>query len=86
MKKCPVCDVFMNEVVKVGVLIDVCPQCRGTWLDKGEMEKIQERLKEVRREWEDDYREPPHRHDRPPELHYKKKKHKKWTEIFDIFD
>jgi hypothetical protein len=25
-----------------GVTIDTCPTCRGTWLDRGELEKIQE--------------------------------------------
>ncbi len=37
----------MNEVVKVGVLIDVCPQCGGIWLDRGEFEKIMHRIKEI---------------------------------------
>lgn len=40
MKKCPTCDVVMNEVTKAGVWIDVCPKCVGIWLDKGELEKI----------------------------------------------
>jgi uncharacterized protein len=40
MKKCPSCEVVMNEVTKAGVLIDVCPKCMGIWLDKGELEKI----------------------------------------------
>ena len=40
MKKCPSCEVVMNEVTKAGVLIDVCPKCMGVWLDKGELEKI----------------------------------------------
>jgi len=26
-----------------GVEIDYCPQCRGVWLDRGEMDKIIER-------------------------------------------
>jgi len=40
MKKCPNCEKIMNEVIKVDVLIDVCPSCMGIWLDKGELEKI----------------------------------------------
>jgi len=27
-------------VLKEGVLIDVCTQCRGVWLDRGELEKL----------------------------------------------
>lgn len=28
---------------KQGIEIDYCPQCRGIWLDRGELEKIIER-------------------------------------------
>jgi Zn-finger nucleic acid-binding protein len=31
---------------KQGVEIDYCPQCRGIWLDRGELEKIIERSKQ----------------------------------------
>jgi hypothetical protein len=27
-----------------GVEIDYCPQCRGVWLDRGELDKIMERV------------------------------------------
>lgn len=37
---CPVCQGKMREMNKQGVLIDVCTQCRGVWLDRGELEKI----------------------------------------------
>jgi uncharacterized protein len=30
----------MREVNKGGVLIDTCTQCRGVWLDRGELEKL----------------------------------------------
>lgn len=42
--KCPVCqhvDLVMSE--RQGVEIDYCPQCRGVWLDRGELDKIIER-------------------------------------------
>ncbi|WP_333803447.1 TFIIB-type zinc ribbon-containing protein [Sulfurospirillum sp.] len=42
--KCPVCgtvDLLMSE--RSGVEIDYCPQCRGVWLDRGELDKIIER-------------------------------------------
>jgi uncharacterized protein len=31
-----------------GVEIDYCPQCRGVWLDRGELDKIVERAGAVR--------------------------------------
>lgn len=37
---CPVCKGSMREMNKQGVLIDVCTQCRGVWLDRGELEKL----------------------------------------------
>ncbi len=37
---CPVCQGSMKEVAKNGVLIDTCTQCRGVWLDRGELEKL----------------------------------------------
>jgi Zn-finger nucleic acid-binding protein len=42
--KCPVClqpDLVMTE--RQGIEIDYCPQCRGVWLDRGELDKIVER-------------------------------------------
>lgn len=38
--RCPLCNVAMREVPRRGVKIDVCPECRGVWLDAGEMEKL----------------------------------------------
>jgi Zn-finger nucleic acid-binding protein len=30
----------MQSVSRAGVELDMCPQCRGVWLDRGELEKI----------------------------------------------
>ena len=39
--KCPVCkDVTLLMSEKQGVEIDYCPECRGIWLDRGELEKV----------------------------------------------
>lgn len=37
---CPTCSTPMSEVSRRGVYIDVCPACRGVWLDGGELEKL----------------------------------------------
>lgn len=51
--KCPVCDdVKMREVIKDEVEIDVCPQCKGVWLDRGELEKLMQGVREVRQDYE----------------------------------
>ncbi len=41
--KCPVCNVDLQMAERQGVEIDYCPQCRGVWLDRGELDKIIER-------------------------------------------
>lgn len=40
---CPKCNIPLLMSDKQGVEIDYCPQCRGIWLDRGELEKIIER-------------------------------------------
>ncbi|MDQ2648906.1 MAG: zf-TFIIB domain-containing protein [Actinomycetota bacterium] len=42
--RCPVCessDLAISS--REGVEIDYCPQCRGVWLDRGELDKIIDR-------------------------------------------
>jgi len=42
--KCPSCpDATLVLAERQGVEIDYCPQCRGVWLDRGELDKILER-------------------------------------------
>ncbi len=42
--KCPICvTVDLNLAERQGVEIDYCPECRGVWLDRGELDKILER-------------------------------------------
>ena len=41
--QCPVCKVPLVMTDRQGIEIDYCPQCRGVWLDRGELDKIIER-------------------------------------------
>lgn len=94
--KCPKCEVLVNEVMRAGVLVDVCPRCLGMWLERGELEKIAARLREVERDDDDDHRYPRHpeshrryddddarRYEDDPRRYAKKKR---WTDLFEIFD
>ena len=78
--KCPVCkDVTLLMSEKKGVEIDYCPECRGIWLDRGELEKIMEKednyiKKEVKEEAKH-YEEKPKRHKRESFM----------SEIFEMF-
>ena len=40
---CPACLIPLTMSDRQGVEIDYCPQCRGVWLDRGELDKIIER-------------------------------------------
>ncbi len=41
--QCPIDGTQLVMADRNGVEIDYCPQCRGVWLDRGELDKIIER-------------------------------------------
>src|SRR5688572_4283192 len=53
---CPRCNVVLTLSNRDGVEIDYCPQCRGVWLDRGELDKVIERANQFygRRDHDDD--------------------------------
>jgi Zn-finger nucleic acid-binding protein len=38
--RCPNDGSRLVEVERADVLVDACPECRGIWLDRGELDKI----------------------------------------------
>ena len=42
-RQCPTCNAELRLADREGIEIDYCPQCRGVWLDRGELDKIVER-------------------------------------------
>jgi Zn-finger nucleic acid-binding protein len=53
---CPVCDNSrLREMEKNGIQIDVCPSCKGVWLDRGELEKVMQDVREVRQDYNEWY-------------------------------
>ena len=82
--KCPVCkDVTLLMSEKKGVEIDYCPECRGIWLDRGELEKIMEKEdtyinKEVK---ESSHKESKNYEEKPR----KQKRESFMSEIFEMF-
>jgi uncharacterized protein len=40
---CPVDGSELRMTERQGIEIDYCPQCRGIWLDRGELDKVLER-------------------------------------------
>lgn len=95
--KCPTCVstlLVMSE--RQGVEIDYCPQCRGVWLDRGELDKLLERA-DLQTAAQPPVQAAPYRNERhqAPSYpsreyeqsysgHKKHYKHKSWlSEIFD---
>ena len=77
--KCPVCGVPLQMTERQGVEIDYCPQCRGVWLDRGELDKILQRAGTPTRYDDDDDQGRGH------EGHYRgRKKESFWGELFDF--
>ena len=77
--QCPVDAATLLISERQGVEIDYCPQCRGVWLDRGELDKLLQRADD----WDDDDRERQRPRD-SRELYPPKKKKKGWlSEIFE---
>ncbi len=45
--KCPIDETVLQMTAREGIEIDYCPECRGVWLDRGELDKLIERAKNV---------------------------------------
>ncbi len=50
--QCPVDGTVLQMTERQGVEIDYCPQCRGVWLDRGELDKLVRRDDD---EWRGEY-------------------------------
>lgn len=94
--KCPICPgVELKMAERQGVEIDYCPECRGVWLDRGELDKIVERsfasATTNATVEQQNYRTPPHRqhygedhHDGHGYQQHGQHKRKSWlSELFD---
>ncbi len=89
--KCPVCkDANLVMTERQSIEIDYCPECRGVWLDRGELDKLMERAERQtsdrppRSDTPERAREPERheRHHRDDE--YRGKRHKSF--LRDLFD
>ena len=91
---CPVCtnvSLVMSE--RQGIEIDYCPQCRGIWLDRGELDKVidrsvgassGQRFDNEKREHSRDYKSSEHYREPHREGHYKKKREGFLADLFDF--
>ena len=88
--QCPVCRVPLSMSDRQGIEIDYCPQCRGVWLDRGELDKIIDRAgtapASAPQYVEQPHREPrrePHYDQRSTQRPYKKKRENWLSELFE---
>lgn len=90
---CPNCNTGMTQIQRSEIEIDICPQCRGVWLDRGELEKLLQPVRQYASE-ERQYESPQkngydgHHRDRHEYGHGKSGHYKKsgWQNILDVFD
>ena len=85
--KCPVCkDVTLLMSEKRGIEIDYCPECRGIWLDRGELEKLMEKEEKTYQETRNEYTAKEEERNNKGEHSSKgRKKESFLSEIFEIF-
>ena len=79
--QCPLDSTTLQLFERHGVEIDYCPQCRGVWLDRGELDKLIQRADN-----DTVHDDGSHDHDQEhtPDR-YPKKKKKRWlSELFDV--
>ena len=90
--QCPTDGTTLVMSERSGIEIDYCPQCRGVWLDRGELDKIIDRslgqpAPQQQQPPQQQYAPPPpqQRHYAPPpqQGHYKKRKESWLSELFD---
>jgi uncharacterized protein len=53
--RCPSCGSRLVEVERSEILIDACPDCRGVWLERGELDKILVRERQLAGGADDDF-------------------------------
>lgn len=46
--RCPNDGARLVEIERSEILVDACPECRGVWLDRGELDKILVRERQLR--------------------------------------
>ena len=80
--KCPNCNSSLVMSERSGIEIDYCPECRGVWLDRGELDKIIERSSQNVQNSQIDRNRDKQKYSEDSSYNYKKKK----GFLGDLFD
>jgi Zn-finger nucleic acid-binding protein len=94
--QCPTDATILVMSERSGIEIDYCPQCRGVWLDRGELDKIVERAASEQGAWSNPPAQPQsapapryaasggYRSGPSGQVYSKKKRKESWlSELFD---
>ena len=93
--QCPTDATTLVMSERSGIEIDYCPQCRGVWLDRGELDKIIERAAQEQGAWANPPVPPPsapapryaasggYHSGHSGQGHYSKRKKNWMSELFD---
>jgi Zn-finger nucleic acid-binding protein len=84
--KCPNDNATLVMSERSGVEIDYCPECRGVWLDRGELDKIIQNSRLDNTQTEQRYGRSEQTDYRKHDNHYEQKPKKKENFIGDLFD
>lgn len=94
--QCPTDGSTLVMSERTGIEIDYCPECRGVWLDRGELDKIIDRGTQMsapqapqpqqQRYEEPRYEEPRYDDRRYDDRGYSRKKKKKEHWLSELFD
>ncbi len=88
--KCPSCSATLLMTDRLGIEIDYCPECRGVWLDRGELDKIIEKSNNEndsasnKPEYRPDYKTEKKYYDNENDYKYGKRKKGLLGELFDF--
>ena len=63
--RCPVDGSRLVQVDRSEILIDACPECRGVWLDRGELDRILVKERQLVHGDDDFFREVEGKRERP---------------------
>lgn len=84
--KCPTCSTSLVMTDRQGIEIDYCPDCRGVWLDRGELDKVIERANTQSTRSTRAYDDDDDDFKRTKYVTYPKKKKKVSSVLGEIFD
>lgn len=86
--KCPIDSTMLQITERQGIEIDYCPQCRGIWLDRGELDKLIDKSQQYNEQPQaSHHRNEDHHQSRDQYNHHPKKKKENFlSDLFEFGD